>query len=99
MPQFCLNNPSTTTPIPLTAAPTHYQWVNFIACKGLAGPTAAPNTGKVYLGFSPTAANQPMELAPGATLTVLVGAAQQFDFSQIYLGVLNAGDGICAFYL
>lgn len=99
MPQLLVTNPSTTVPAQLSTVPKNYQWVTFIACKSLQGPTASPNTGKVYLGFSATANQQPLELAPGAQLTILVGAAQMYDFSQLYLAVLNANDGIVAFYL
>ena len=99
MPQFLVTNSSTSIPTQLSTVPKNYQWVTFIACKSLQGPTAGPNAGKVYLGFSATANQQPLELAPGAQLTILVGAAQMYDFSQLYLAVLNANDGVVAFYL
>ena len=100
MPQFQVNVTTAGTPVPLTAVPTYYQWATFVACKTIAGPTTSPNTGKVKLGFSPTTGNQPIEIAVGGTFgPIYVGAAQQFNFAQIYVDAVTNGDGVAVFYI
>lgn len=98
MAQFLKTNTTAAGPVSLTAGVTrNYRKASIFACKGLDGPTASPNTGTVYLGFSAGAGEQPMEMQPGDERTF--GNEQgMLDLAGIFLKVATDGDGVVVVY-
>jgi len=92
MPQLLVNVPTPGSPVRAIAQQTSAQYLLVIACKGIGGPTLAPNTGKVRVGFSSATNSQPMELAPGAVQQYFV-ALGLLDLSNFYVDAVTAGDG------
>jgi len=65
MPQKLITATVAGGPVCLAPSTTNYRSLHIIAAKSLAGPTAAPNAGRVNIGNSPTANQQPFDLTPG----------------------------------
>jgi hypothetical protein len=90
---------TTTTAAGPTALSTTKTTRNFtlIACKGLDGPTASPNTGKVFIGQSAAASQQPIEMSPGDERS-FEKEGGVFDLASFYLTVATNGDGVVVIY-
>ena len=93
MPQLSVTVPTPGTPVRVATQQTSAQYLLVIAAKGLGGPTANPNTGKVRVGFSSVGGNNPMELAPGAVQPYFV-ALGLMDLSTFYVDAVTANDGV-----
>ena len=95
--QFLKTTTTAAGPTALRSGTTTTRKFTLIACKGLDGPTASPNTGTVQIGMSATASEQPFELAPGdeRTFENVNGA---YDLSKIYLTVATNDDGLVVIF-
>lgn len=98
MAQFLKTTTTAAGPTPLAAALLTCRKFTLVACKGLSGPTAAPNTGKVYIGQSASASEQPLEMSPGDERSFGDVAGPMMDLSKFYLTVGTNGDGVAVIY-
>ena len=98
MPQFLKTTTIAAGPTCLVSKCTNYRSLKLIACKGLNGPTAAPNSGLVRIGNSAAANEQPLEMNPGDERSFDAAAGKQEDMSKWYLVVAADGDGVVAIY-
>lgn len=98
MPQLLKTATISAGPVPLVAKCTNYRTLKLIACKSLAGPTAAPNTGMVKIGNSASVNEQPIEMNPGDERSFDAAAGKQEDMAKWFMTVANDGDGVVAIY-
>ena len=98
MPQFLIQNSSTSVPKQISDTPKNFRTATLIACKSIAGPTAGANTGVVQIGVSAANNEQPLEFSPGDERVIHAAAGQMLDLSQYYLQVANANDGLVIIY-
>lgn len=98
MPNFLVTTTVAAGPTPLSAVPLNCRKANLIACKGLDGPTASPNTGTVKVGRSPTASQQPIEMASGDERSYEAVAGARMNLQTIFFTVANNGDGLVVDY-
>jgi len=98
MPQLLIQNPNPGTPLQLSATAKNFRHATVIACKSLAGPSVAANTGMVKMGLSANPSEQPLEFNPGDERNFTAAAGQMLDLSQYYLSVANANDGVVVLF-
>ena len=84
--------------MPLASVCTNYRTLTLLACKGLNGPTLSPNTGRVRIGNSSTAGEQPLEMMPGDERSFPAAAGKMEDLQKWFLAVETNGDGVVAIY-
>lgn len=98
MPNFLVTSTIAAGPTRLSSTTITCRKATVLACKGLDGPTASPNSGLVKLGRSGTANQQPIEMDPGAERSL--GAAEQgrMDLSKYFFVVASDGDGLVVEY-
>lgn len=98
MPQLLQTVTTPGTPVQIVSKTTTAQYLVIIACKGMAGPTVAANTGKVRVGFSSTGGQNALELTPGSTQAMFTNAGSM-DLSHWYVDAVTAGDGVVFFFI
>lgn len=98
MPQALITSTAAANPVPLANQCTNYRKLTLIACKGLGGPTASPNTGVVSIGNSAAANEQPILLNPGDERNFDAPPHRMDDLQQWFLKVATDGDGVVAVY-
>lgn len=98
MAQILITTTVAAGPTQFVATPHNYRVATMIACKSLAGPSAAANAGIVKVGQSGTASQQPLEFNPGDERVFHAAAGQMLDLSRYYLTVANDGDGLAIIY-
>lgn len=98
MPQALITNTNPGTPKVLATTTTEFRTLLLIACKSLAGPTAAPNTGTVYIGNSAAADEQPLEMSPGSERSFDAADGKRESLQKWYLDVDTSGDGVVAIW-
>ena len=89
-----VNLASGTTSVNAAVTTVNYRTLKVVACKGLGGPTASPNTGRVNVGGSGSANQQPFDLTPGMERSFDAAAGKQEDMTKWWLSVQNDGDGV-----
>ena len=98
MPNFLKTSTAAAAPVALKSTITNYNTATLIACKGLNGPTASPNTGTVKIGSSGNANEQPVEMAPGDQVVFKAPSGGLWDLQGIFLKVATDGDGVVVEY-
>jgi len=98
MPNFLKTSTQGAAPVALSDVTKNYRKCTIIACKALTGPTAAPNTGVVYLGRSATANQQPLEMQPGDERSFDAAPGGMGDLAGLFLKVATTGDGVVVEY-
>lgn len=98
MAQFLKTTTTAAGPTALSSTLLTCRKFTLIACKGLGGPTASPNTGTVYIGQSATASEQPLEMSPGDERSFGDATGPVMDLSKFYLTVGTNGDGVVVIY-
>ena len=81
-------------PVALATSLTNYRTLKIVACKTLAGPTAAPNACRVNIGNSGAANQQPFDLTPGMERSFDAAPGKQEDLQKWFLAVQTDGDGV-----
>ena len=97
MPDVLITSTAAAAAVPLASKTTNFRQLTLIACKGLGGPTASPNTGLVRVGRS--VSSQPYELTPGTKLVFDETSGRLADLAGLFLKVATDGDGVVASYL
>ena len=82
MPQKLITTTVAAGPTPLATSVANYRSLKIIACKSLAGPTASPNAGRVNIGNSPAANQQPFDLTPGMERSFDAAPGKQEDLQR-----------------
>lgn len=98
MPQFLKTTTVAAGPTCLVDKCTNYRQLTLIACKGLDGPSASPNTGTVYIGNSPVAGEQPFEMNPGDERSFNTADMKMEDLQRWFVSVDNDDDGVVGHY-
>ena len=94
MAQYLITSTVAAGPTPLSSAVKNARNFTLIACKGLDGPTASPNTGVVNVGNSAAAGEQPIEFNPGDERGWSPVDGRMYDLSQFHFTVATDGDGL-----
>lgn len=92
-------NTSTTVPLQLSTLNAGSATFRKAVVYGLKA-SQTNNTGTVYLGGPQDTANgsQFIPVTAGGSITIEAPVGQHYDWSQFWLDVANAGDGVIAYY-
>lgn len=99
MAQLLVTATIATSPKQVSSTPRQFRNALVMAQKSLDGAAAGKgNAGKVYLGMSAEANEQPIEMSPTDERVFEAPGDGRWDLSQWYMTVESDGDGLVIIY-